>query len=531
MGTHTLQFLSAKLKRGSILWRAVLYSVLVSAFTVTVLSAISYIFMVALIQRGSVDIDIYQLLQYVAQLGRTLLLVGGVSLLLSIVLSFSFGHRLAQPFLEMQEKVEKIQPGRWHYRHTIHTGDEAEQLDATVADLTRRLAKVYAHLEEEIAARTKALEEEYEKDRTILKSVHIGILVINKQGIIVQANPAAMQLLKLQEKDALGKAADDVLVLRQKAKRLERAAHPVYACLKTGEAIGGMPTVHTTALLKNGGELPVRISVAPLRQKRTLLGAVALFQDVTMERQLDYMKTDFLTLASHHLRTPLSTLQWYLELFTTEAHTSLTSEQKSFLMEMRLATKKMALVLGELMDASRLSEGGFAPVFQNVDVRSLVEEVTKSTKSLLDSHKVTCSVEMPERPEVIRTDPLLASIVLQNFLHNAAKYSRPGGGVVVSVKNSGEHIIVQVADHGIGIPYAEQELIFEKLYRASNARAVETNGAGLGLYSCKMIAEKIGAFVSFVSEEGKGSTFTVAFPPAGKIQKREQQKKHTSKKR
>jgi PAS domain S-box-containing protein len=514
-----------RLSRGSILWRAVLHSVLLSTVSIVLLSAISYLFMYILIQRGSIDVEVYELVEFVAQLGRTLILVGVISFVLSIVLSFSFGRNLTKPFLEMRQKVERIRPGHWSYKHTIHTGDEVEQLDEAFAKLTRRLTQIYTHQEEEIAARTHELEIEYEKDRTILRSIQAGILVVDREGIVQQANPAALLLLKAAEADVLGKASLQVLPLLKKKDLLMKSEHPVYQCLRRSEQVQATSDTHLNITLKNNTGLPVKLAVSPLMQGKKITGAIVLFQDVTAERQVDYMKTDFLTLASHHLRTPLSTLQWYLELFTTEEKIKFSEQQQSFLTEMRLAAKKMSLVLGELMDASRLSEGGVVPVFQNVDVCTLVADIVRDSKSLFESQDVHYKLEFNEKECVmVHTDPLLASIILQNFMQNAAKYSKKGTEVTLHLSKEKENVRIEVRDQGIGVPYTEQAHIFQKLYRASNARSFEANGAGLGLYSCKMIAEKLGAKIGFTSEEGTGSTFQVSFPTAKAVAKKPKSK-------
>lgn len=171
------------------------------------------------------------------------------------------------------------------------------------------------------------------------------------------------------------------------------------------------------------------------------------------------------------------------------------------------------------------------PVFRSADVCSLVSDIVRDSKSLFDSHGVECVLNFTEKEcALVQTDPLLANIILQNFLQNAAKYSKKGGKVAVSLVRSGKNISVKVADEGIGIPYSEQQHIFEKLYRATNARSFEANGAGLGLYSCKMIAEKIKAGINFTSEEEKGSVFTVTFPIAN-TKKKGAAKKSAAKKR
>ncbi len=518
-----------RLNRGSILWRAVLHSVVLSTIIIVVLSTTSYVFIISMVQRGVLGISVYELLQYGAQLGKTLLIFGGVFLALAVVLSFSFGRRLAEPFMEMREKVEKIRPGHWKYRHTIRTNDEAEELDKVISSLTRRLQEVYENLEGIIAERTQQLREEYAKDRTILRTIRVGILVVDKNGTVLQVNPATASLLKTEERAIIGKHITAVLPMQKHEKLLAKEEHPVVRCLHDREEVLISPEVHLNVLLSGGTMLPVKVSVTPLQEKRTLLGAIVSFQDVTMERQLDYMKSDFITVASHHLRTPLSTVQWYLELLSAgDGGEKLTKEQKSFVVEMRMATKKMTAVLGELMDASRISEEGFTPIYDDVDMNDIVKDVIRNTQPLMKSKGVQHSVELLPQAAVVPTDRLLAGIIIQNLIHNAVKYSKADGSRVLHIrmKRSKQHIHVSVEDHGIGIPYAEQEHIFQKLYRASNARAVESNGAGLGLYSCRMLADRMGASLSFESKEGDGSTFIASFPVVrkGKMLKKKQQR-------
>lgn len=532
MAKHTKKSGIAKthINRGSILWRAVLHSVLLSTLIIVVLSAISYTFILTMVQRGSIGVEIYDLMQYGAQLGKTLLIVGGVFLMLAIVLSFSFGRKLTQPFLEMQKKVEHIKPGHWKYQHTIHTKDEAEALDKVISSLTKRLHNVYTDQESIIEDRTEQLKEEYAKDRTILQAIHVGILVVDKEGVVLQTNPAAASLLKRTEKELVKQFITNLLPMRKHEKAVPKTDHPVFQALKNREEISISPESHLNVVLKSGETLPVKISVTPLIKNRKLLGAVVLFQDVTMERQMDYMKTDFITIASHHLRTPLSTVQWYLELLATDQKEGLTKDQKSFIVEMRMATKKMTSVLGELMDASRISEEGFTPVYADVNLNNIIQDVVRGAQPLLDSKNIEYNLQAMPTGVFVHTDPLLAGIILQNLVHNAVKYSRQEGKSKINVRleKKKNAIRVLVQDNGIGIPYAEQEYIFEKLYRASNARSVESNGADLGLYSCKMLADRMGASLSFESKEDEGSTFVASFPISKKSHKK---KTHSTKKR
>ena len=495
------------------MWRATLHSVLLSALSIVVISGISYLFIISLIKGNAMNMNVYEVFQDAADLGKAIILVAIVFFALAIILSFSFARKLVDPFLDMKKKVERLGPGHWGYRRTVHTGDEVEQLDTVVADLTKRLRSVYEGLEDEITARTAELEEEYEKDRTILKALNIGLLVVNKDGNVIQANPTAGELLSIKSEKLIGRYITKVIDISKHKKSLPEENHPVLKCLKTKKKVHLNPEVHLSIKRADSTYLAVKISATPLVKKQKLLGAVILFQDVTIERQIDYMKTDFINLASHHLRTPLSSLHWYLELLSSEHQKNLTKDQKSFIIEMRLAAKKMSGVVEELMDASRLNESGVSPSMERVNMTTVTKDLIKDTKILFSKNKITIETKMPSKSVYAHTDPLLAGIIIQNLINNAVKYSKEEGGKVeISITKKQKSISLSVKDYGIGIPFAEQGRIFEKMYRAENARHIETDGAGLGLYSCKMIAEKLGADISFKSTENKWTIFTVEFP-------------------
>jgi len=472
--------------------------------------------MISLIKGDTVNMDVYEVLESAANLGKTFLLIGVVFLALSVVLSFSFGRKLTDPFIEMKKKIEKLGPGHWKYRHTIKTGDEAEQLDVVVADLTSRLKRMYENLEGEVADRTADLEKQFEKDRTILKALNIGLIVMDKKGKILQVNPAATSLLKRKDKDIIGLQIAKVIQTYKNQSPISEKDNHVMQCLRTKKDVHTIPSEHISILNKDGSAFAAKISAVPLMQKGKIQGAIALFQDVTAECQIDYMKTDFITLASHHLRTPISSIQWYLELLSTEQQEVLTKEQKSFITEMRLASKKMVGVIEELMDVSRLNEGGVSPSLQKINLNTLVYDAMRDAHVLVVERGIDAKLNIPKKSIYVQSDPLFMSIIFQNLLSNAVKYSNKKGKIEITLKKLKSHVKLSVSDSGIGIPYAEQERIFEKMYRAGNARKLEANGAGLGLHSSRVIARKLGGDLSFSSIEGEGSEFIITIPIAQK---------------
>ena len=508
--------LKTLLTQKSILWRAVLHSVLLSTLIIAGLSAVSYLFMVSLLKGDMVDMDVYMLLQGITTLGRYLIIVGVVFVSLAIVLSFSFAKNLTGPFLEIRSKVEKIKRGHWNYRKTIKTGDEAEELDTVMASLTRRLREIYNNLEDEVALRTDSLEKEFEKDKAILNAINIGLLIVDKGGKIMDMNPAAEGLLKINKNDFIGKPVILAMSIRRRGKILGKKEHPVMQCIRNKKDVEIPPRTHIEVQCSDGMYIPVRISAIPLIQKKKLWGGLVLFQDVTVERQLDSMKAEFITLASHNLRTPLASIQWYLELLTSECRDKLTKEQKSFIKNMKVASEKMTNIVGELMDASRLQEGGITPVSKIVDIHKLVQDVIDGMQLFVSDKEAKITLSGNGFGLKTSTDPVLLSIVIQNLLDNSVKYSKKGGKIEIRITKTSKQVSISVEDNGMGIPYKEKDRIFEKLFRAENARKVDSNGSGLGLFFCKMIVEKLGGGIGFISKENKGTTFVVSLPLNGK---------------
>lgn len=444
------------------------------------------------------------------ELANMLAIVGILFLCAGAVITYSMTKQITGPLIDMSEKMDRLGPSNWRFERSVFTGDEVEHLDQVVGDLTSRLAQVYENQEAVIAQRTEELKKEFAKDRAILRSLTLGLIVVDTSGIAIEINEAARSILKLEESPS-GVAATELLQLVRDHKSVSPEEHPIIQCLGRGEAVKISPDTHMDIVRNDSTRVAVRLSVSPLMHDGACAGAIVLFQDVTTERHLDYMKTEFITLASHQLRTPLSTVQWYLELLGGEDE-NLTEDQKSFIVELRLATRRMSNIVGELMDASRLQKGGVEPVLKTIDMSRFIRSITTEMKGMGAEKHIECHSDTPSEPVLLKSDPMLLSIVMQNLLSNAIKYSREGGEVRVALTLTGSDVVIRVADQGIGIPHADQEHIFEKLYRAHNARLLDVNGSGLGLYSSKNIVEKLGGAISFESREGAGTAFIVSFP-------------------
>ncbi|MBI3618415.1 hypothetical protein HY213_00080, partial [Candidatus Peregrinibacteria bacterium] len=251
----------------------------------------------------------------------------------------------------------------------------------------------------------------------------------------------------------------------------------------------------------------------PLVQDDQLLGAIVVFLDITEERQTDYMKSEFISLASHQLRTPLSTLRWYIELLGDGEN--LTSEQKEYMQELDHAAHRMAILLDTLLRVTRLDDKGVIIERTAINIVETMQRIAEELKLSVKEVLVSLSVKLPERPITISTDPVLLSIVVQNLVSNAAKYSPKGATVELTMRDLPGEIEISVCDQGMGIPQGEQIRVFEKFFRAKNVRSLLAEGTGLGLYLCKRIMQSLGGSIAFTSAEGKGTTFTIRVPKTG----------------
>ncbi len=249
--------------------------------------------------------------------------------------------------------------------------------------------------------------------------------------------------------------------------------------------------------------------------------------DITHEKEIDRAKSEFVSLASHQLRTPLSAINWYTEMLLAGDAGPLNEEQKSYLKEVAVGNKRMVDLVDALLNTSRLELGTFIIDPVPTDVAVLVNSVLSELKSDIVKKKLVITDKFNKSLPKFTADEKLLRIVVQNLLSNAVKYTQEGGEILVSLdvmdngqkfgnkKIKGRNMVLMVRDSGMGIPVSQQGKIFSKLFRADNAKESEAEGTGLGLYIIKSIIEQSGGSVWFESEEKKGTAFYVAFPIMG----------------
>lgn len=231
-------------------------------------------------------------------------------------------------------------------------------------------------------------------------------------------------------------------------------------------------------------------------------------------RKLDEIKSGFISVVAHQLRTPLSGVKWTINLLLSGDMGTLTTEQRTFLMKAYESNDRMIGLVNDMLGADRIDSGKARYLFRSVQLADIIDNVLFELLPQANAKGLAIRFSpRPERLPQVHADPEKIRAVLQNLLENSVKYSRPNGVIEVGLRaENGEEVRVWVRDDGIGIPKDQQKSIFERFFRAQNAIKAETEGSGLGLFIVKSIIERHGGRTWFESEEGRGVTFYFTVP-------------------
>lgn len=339
------------------------------------------------------------------------------------------------------------------------------------------------------------------------------IIITDPDGTVIYANPAIERVTGYKPEEAIGKKAGVLWGNNMPKEFYEK----FWDTIKNKK----IPFVgEITNTRKDGERYAAFISVSPvLDSTRNIIYFVAIERDITKEKEIDRMKTEFVSLASHQLRTPLTTIKWYVEMLLDGTAGKLTDNQKQYLNDVYESNEEMIKLVNTLLNISRIEQGRLTVKPKLVDLKSLYSNILGKLKPQIEKARLIVKNDMPNDLNKIKIDPVLISNVFSNILANSIKYTRAEGKIEIKIVKEKEYLITSVSDTGIGIPKAEQERIFERFFRASNVSSTVGGGNGLGLYLAKEIVESSSGKIWFESKEGKGSTFYFSLPLKGSTAK------------
>lgn len=328
----------------------------------------------------------------------------------------------------------------------------------------------------------------------VLYSTPEPVLVFDEQGRLLLVNPAAMQTPGLINSATSGKTMDEVLAVPD---LLKLAKVPLNERIQSREiTLPGNKVYHA--------------SVSPVAAESRRVGKIVILQDITQFKELDAIKTEFVSTVSHDLRSPLTLMKGYSAMLQMVGE--LNDQQQSYTKKIMLGVENMTRLVNNLLDLGRI-ETGIGLRSEKVNLNEIVDQVLTSLQPQAVQNNITLVLDTQEtRPLTVNADPALVQQAFYNLVDNAVKYTQTNGQVKVRLVRHSQSVVFEVQDNGIGIAPLDLPRLFEKFYRSGRREAYQQRGTGLGLAIVKSIAERHKGRVWVESQLGRGSIFYFEIP-------------------
>lgn len=389
-------------------------------------------------------------------------------------------------------------------------------------EIVAAFANITEHLKalEDLKKTMADVVEERNKIQAIVQSIGDGIFVVDKNGMIQMFNEAASQLTGVSQQEAIGKPYHEVIKFRYEGSQREVNGF-VDQVIKTGVQIKGE---HELVLVsRDNDQVPIAHSISPIHGEDGMHGVVVVLHDMSNEREVDRLKTEFVSIASHQMHTPLMGTKWFLEVLLRGKAGPVPPEQRKYLEQVYASNDRIISIVEDLLFASKVGTGDrYTVVKENVDMIPLIDETIKQNVDLIEKNKILV-IKNDSVPShlTISVDIQMMKRIFYNLISNACKYSKPLGTIEIGCdQNKEEEVIFSVKDNGFGIPQRQQSRIFERFFRADNVVTKVSEGTGLGLFIIKTLTEAHGGRMWFESIENVGTTFYLAIPTGAENKKR-----------
>lgn len=342
----------------------------------------------------------------------------------------------------------------------------------------------------------------------MINSLGEGLVVLDEQGKITIINDYALKTLGFSKKEALGAWYPGIVkAVDHHGHPVNLIARPVIRALNTGE------TVSTTTyfLRRDGSMMPVDIRVSPIINQGHPAGVVEVFRDMTKEKQLDVAKDQFVSLASHQLRTPATGVKSILSMLASGDFGPVTDLQKKYLDKAVASNDRGLRIIEDMLSVALIDSGRMQLDYEYADLVPMIHEAAAENTPLTKSRQQVIKVKTPAEAKVLM-DVHKVHMCIDNLLSNASKYSQEGTTIEVSLVKKPEDVELSFSDHGVGISQDDFKKLFTKFSRVDNDLSTEAGGTGLGLFLVKSIIELHKGSILVKSKPGIGTTFTLKLP-------------------
>jgi len=411
----------------------------------------------------------------------------------------------------------------------------------TVAAIWMHRAYRSASSGEELSKEGKAVSEQILKSAHlssdfILETIEDGVVMVGHDNVIHAFNQAASNLTGWPAEEALGLDFKSVLPLvNERGEQYPAEHHPFTQALSTGTAVRDNKGMVVT---RRGKQIPISLIVSPVTdpKKKVPVSVVGVFRDITKEKAEESQRSEFISTASHEMRTPIAAIEGYLALTLNDEVSKIDDRARKYLEKAHLSTKQLSQLFQDLLTSSKAEDGRLTSYPSVVEIGELVGQVTDAARFNAEAKGLTLQFTVSNEETAARVvrplfyafvDPNRMREVLQNIIDNAIKYTL-AGEVKVVVTGDSTVIQIQIQDTGPGIPAEDIIHLFQKFYRVDNSMTRSVGGTGLGLFISRKIVELYDGRIWAESQLDKGSTFFINLPRLGTDKALEMQKQEAA---
>ena len=433
-------------------------------------------------------------------------LVLGVLIVLGfgLVLGRTIISHITTPIKRVAGAAQDIAAGNLDRRIGLRRGDELGELAGSFDLMASRVQ----HLIEERDESLREIQQQQDVLRAVMDSVPVGIILVGLDGTVQLTNQPMDDLLNTDASRLIGLDPDAVTALlltdttNQPALINEMGAHTPNSDLASVTIYEVPSPVHRI----------FEVHAAPvIAESGNRLGRIFTVRDVTREREVDRMKTEFVSMVAHELRTPLTSIKGFVDLLRDGDAGELTDEQLEFLTIVATNTDRLVAMINDLLDISRIESGKVELVRTQVDLGQSIRNVATTLRPQIEAKHQRLTLDLPDNL-VVSADADRVAQILTNLLSNASKFTPPDHDITIVAEPLPDAVRVDVTDTGIGLSRADQAKLFSRFYRSTNQAARQTEGTGLGLAITRSLVELHGGTISVRSAPGRGSTFSFTLP-------------------
>lgn len=353
------------------------------------------------------------------------------------------------------------------------------------------------------------------KSEVVINAIGDGVVAIDSQGIIQLINPAAQRVIGWGKQDALALNYKSVLQLvNGKDEPLDVAGDPIQQVLNTNQQVR---TNDLTLVTKSTKKLMISLVVSPVGEVGS--GVIVVFHDITKEKAEEREQAEFISTASHEMRTPVASIEGYLGLAMNPTTATVDQRAHDYIMKAHESAQHLGRLFQDLLDVSKATDGRLSNIPKVIDLTIFVHDIVLGLQQKANDKGLRLTYVPVPGDGGKRIAPVYnvnldndhIREIVNNLVENAIKYT-PKGEVIVDVTGDDAHVVISIKDSGIGIPAEDMPHLFQKFYRVDNKDTREIGGTGLGLYLCRRLAETLGGRIWAESVYTQGSTFFVELP-------------------